>query len=85
MKAINNYIVIEKIKEEPKKVGGLLLTQSIEKDIRYLKGKVISFGNKTEGVKKDDIIFYDRHAGHSIRFDEKVLQVIKQQDVVIVL
>ena len=36
MKAINHYVVIEKIKEAPKKVGGLELTEDQNKDIRYL-------------------------------------------------
>ena len=67
MKAINQYIIIEKIKEEPKKVNGLILSDSENSDVRYLKGKVISAGNKTEGVKDGDVIYYDRHAGHRSR------------------
>ena len=34
---------------------------------------------------KDDKIFYDRHAGHSIEIDNNTYQVIKAQDVVVVL
>jgi len=50
MKAINYYIIVEKIKEEPKKVGGLELTESQNSDVRYLKAKVISTGNLVEGI-----------------------------------
>jgi|TARA_R100001510_G_C7635242_1_gene193516 co-chaperonin GroES (HSP10) len=85
MKAINYYIIIEKIKEEPKTVNGLLITDDIKKDVRYSKGKVISFGEETKGLKKDDIIYYNKHAGHGIEFDNKLFHVIKQQDVVVVL
>jgi len=85
MKAINYYIIIEKIKEEPKTVNGLLITDDIKKDVRYSKGKVISFGEETKGLKKDDIIYYNKHAGHGIEFDNKLYHVIKQQDVVVVL
>ena len=85
MKAINNYIIIENIKEEPKKTNGLIISDNHTKDIRYLKGRVISFGNLTEGLKKDDVIYYDRHAGHNIEFEEKLYQVIRQGDVVLVL
>ena len=85
MKAINNYIIIENIKEEPKKTNGLIISDNHTKDIRYLKGRVISFGNLTEGIKEDDVIYYDRHAGHNIEFDEKLYQVIRQGDVVLVL
>ena len=35
MKAINDYIVIEKIKEQKTTSGGLLLTDSTDVDNRY--------------------------------------------------
>ena len=68
MKAINYFVVIEKIKEAPKTVGGLELTESQNSDVRYLKGKVISAGNLVESLKKDDIIYYDKHNGHGIQW-----------------
>jgi co-chaperonin GroES (HSP10) len=85
MQAINNYIIIDKIKEEPKKTNGLLITESQTKDVRYLKGEIISVGNFTEGLKEGDVIYYDKHAGHGVEFDNHLYHVIKQQDVVIVL
>ena len=84
MKAINYYLVIDKIKEEPKDVGGFLITDKQTNDIRYLKAKVISSGNLVEGVKDGDIIHYDKHAGHGIEWEDKFYQVIKHQDIVIV-
>jgi co-chaperonin GroES (HSP10) len=81
MKAINYYIVIDKIKEAPKKVGGLELTDS---DIRYLKGKVISAGDKVTGIKEGDIIRYDKHAGFGIEWKDNFHVVITVKDVVIV-
>lgn len=85
MNAVNNYIIIEKIKEEPKKQNGLFLTESQNKDVRYLRGKVISIGNLVQGVTNDDIIYYDRHAGHGVEYNGMLYHVIKQQDVVIVV
>ena len=84
MKAVNNYIIIEKIKEEPQKQNGLLITDNHTKDIRYLRGKVITVGNLVQGVTNDDIIYYDRHAGHGIEYNERLYHVIKEQDVVVV-
>ena len=84
MKAINYYIVIDKIKEAPKKVGGLELTEKQDSDIRYLKGKVISAGDKVTGIKEGDIIRYDKHAGHGIEWNEDLFHVITVGDVVIV-
>ena len=84
MKAINYYVVIEKIKEAPKKVGGLELTEDQNKDVRYLKGKVISAGNLVENLNKGDIIHYDKHAGHGIEWEDKLYYVLKLGDIVLV-
>ena len=84
MKAVNYYIIISIIKDEPKKVGGLILTEEVDDDNRYLKAKVISIGNLVEGIKENDIIYYDKHAGHGIQHKDKFYHVIKQQDVVLI-
>ena len=84
MQAINYYVVIEKIKEAPKTVGGLELTEDQNKDVRYLKAKVISVGPGADVLKKGDIVRYDRHAGHGIEWKDKLYYVIKLADVVLV-
>jgi len=84
MKAVNHYLVIERIKDEPTVVGGLILTEQTDEDNRYLKAKVISVGNIVEGIKVDDIIHYDKHAGHGIQHKDKFYSVIKQMDVVLI-
>ena len=84
MKAVNHYLVIERIKDEPTKVGGLILTEETDEDNRYLKAKVISIGNIVEGIKENDIIHYDKHAGHGIQHKDKFYHVIKQIDVVLI-
>ena len=84
MKAVNHYIIIDPIKNEPKKVGGLILTDEVNEDNRYLKAKVVSIGNLVEGICVDDIIYYDKHAGHGIQHKDKFYGVIKQMDVVLI-
>ena len=84
MKAVNHYLVIERIKDEPTKVGGLILTEETDEDNRYLKAKVISIGSIVEGIKENDIIHYDKHAGHGIQHKDKFYHVIKQIDVVLI-
>ena len=84
MKAVNHYLIIEPIKEGPKKVGGLILTDEVNEDNRYIKAKVISIGHNVEGIKENDIIYYDKHAGHGIQHKDKFYHVIKQQDVVLI-
>jgi co-chaperonin GroES (HSP10) len=84
MKAVNHYIIIDPIKNEPKKVGGLILTDEVNEDNRYLKAKVVSVGNLVEGINTNDVIYYDKHAGHGIQHKDKFYGVIKQQDVVLI-
>ena len=84
MQAINYFIVISKIKEAPKKVGGLELTEDQNKDVRYLKAKVVSVGDKVQGIEPGNIIRYDKHAGHGIEWQDELYHVINIGDVVIV-
>jgi len=84
MKAVNHYLIIDMIKDEPKKVGGLILTEETDTDNRYLKAKVISIGNIVEGIEEGDVIYYDKHAGHGIQHKDKFYGVIKQMDVVLI-
>ena len=84
MKAVNNYIIVENIKNEPKKVAGLIMTEELDDDNRYIKAKVISIGNLVEGIKENDIVYYDKHAGHGIQHKDKFYHVIKQIDVVLI-
>mgnify|MGYP001190609256 FL=1 len=86
MKAVGNNIIIQKEKQGISKTkGGLLLTEKTREDLRYNKAKVISIGNEVVGINNNDNIFYDKHAGHDVEYDKEIYQVIKLQDVVIVL
>ena len=83
MKAVNRYIIVDKIKLEPKKVAGLIMTDDTDADNRYIKAKIISCGNLVEVLKDNDIVYYDKHAGHDISFDDKLYRVIQDRDVVL--
>ena len=86
MKAIGRNIIIKKLKEgitETK--GGLLLSENHREDIRYVEATVVSTGSECDGINKNDVIYYDRHAGHRIELDRETYHVIKAQDVVFVL
>nr|ASN63276.1 co-chaperonin GroES [uncultured virus] len=86
MKAIGKNLIIQKVEENiTKSEGGLLLTKNDRNDIRYIEAKVISIGDEVVGIKENDTIFYDRHAGHMIELNKDTYQVIKVQDVVVVL
>jgi len=85
MRAVNKYLIIDRIKDEPIKKNGLILTDKHQDEIRYRKAKVRSVGTNVEGISADDLIYYDRHAGYGIEYENELLFVIKEQAVVVVL
>ena len=84
MKAVNYYLVVKNIKEQPKKIAGLEIMDSVDSDNRYIKAEVISIGNLVEGVSEGDVVYYDKHAGHGIQWEDKLYQVIMVHDIVLV-
>ena len=84
MRAINDYVIVDIIKEGPKKVGGLILTDEIDETNRYKRANIISVGNMVEVVKKGDSIYYDTIAGHDIAYNDTMYRVIRAKDIVIV-
>jgi len=86
MKAIGKNIVVLPVKEtESKTKGGLLLAEANREDIRYRMAKVVTIGDAVAGLKANDTIYYDRHAGFGIEIKNEKLTVIKEGDVVVVL
>lgn len=86
MRAIGKNLIIQKIKEGTTATkGGLLLAENQREDIRYVEAKVLYVGDEVVGVKENDSIFFDRHAGHKIEYDKETYHIIKLGDVVVVL
>ncbi len=84
MKAINYFVVVEKIKEAPRKVKGLELTEKQDSDVRYIKGKVVSVGDQIDVIKEGDFVRYDKHAGHGIDWKGDFYYILKISDIVLV-
>jgi len=81
MNAIGRNIIIKKLKEGVTETKGGFHRE----DIRYVEATVVSTGSECAGINKDDVIYYDRHAGHKIEIDRETYHVIKNSDVVFVL
>ena len=85
MRAINKYIIIEKISEEMKTDSGLLLSGEDANEFRYSKGRVVNPGTNVETVKEGDVIYYDKSSGHTMVIQDKKFTIILERDVVVVL
>tara|TARA_Y100001938_G_scaffold51190_1_gene71418 strand:+ start:209 stop:466 length:258 start_codon:yes stop_codon:yes gene_type:complete len=84
MQAVNDYVIVDIVKEGPKKVGGFILTDDTDEANRYKKANIISVGNEVPIVKKGDSIYYDTRAGHDIAYNDTVYKVIRVRDIVMV-
>ena len=85
MKPIGKYIIINKIEEEHKTESGLLLSASDVDEFRYRKGKVVKAGSDVSVIKEEDLIYYDKNAGHSMLINDIPYTIILERDVVVVL
>jgi len=85
MKAINKYIIIERITEEMKTESGLLLSGEDANEFRYNKGVVVNPGTNVDTVKEGDVIYYDKSSGHTMVIQDKRYTIILERDVVVVL
>jgi len=83
MKAIGNYILVNRIDCKQKEVNGLLYTEKLDVDNRYVKGEIISAGDKVAVLKQGDIIYYDRHRTDTIDHEENTYYVIKDVDLIV--
>ena len=84
MKAINHYVIVDNKKEEPQKISGLILTDETDGSNRFKKANVISVGEKVEVVKEGDVVYYDKHAGNDIAYNDDLFKVIRYTDIVLV-
>ena len=84
MQAVNDYVIVDIIKEGPKKVGGLILTDETDETNRYRKANIISVGDSAPIVEPGDVIYYDAIAGHDIAYKDTMYKVIRARDIVIV-
>jgi len=86
MEAIGRNLIIKKEKELTSKTkGGLFLTEYQKEDIRYKTAEVISVGSDVVGIKPGNRVYFDKAAGHNIEIEKEIFQVIKLQDIVVVL
>jgi len=53
--------------------------------LRYHKAVVVNPGTNVMSVKKNDVIFFDKAAGHAMIIDDDTYTIIEERDVVVVL
>ena len=85
MIVLGQNILITPIEEETKTKGGLIMSAADTKDLRYKKATVVAVGNSLDGIKPNNIIYFDKAAGHNIRVNDEMYTVITVRDAVVVV
>tara|TARA_R110000803_G_scaffold56951_1_gene114627 strand:+ start:3733 stop:3990 length:258 start_codon:yes stop_codon:yes gene_type:complete len=85
MKPINKYLVITPIEEQLTSASGLLLSAEDAQSFRYRKALVIEPGTEVTTIKRGDVIYFDRNAGHSMMIKDETYTIILERDVVVVV
>lgn len=85
MKAINKYIIVEKVSEQVKTSTGILLSAEDSNEFRYNKGTVVSPGTGVDTVKEGDVVYYDKSSGHTMVIEDRKYTIIREADVVVIL
>ncbi len=85
MKAVGKFIIVTEVRESYKSQGGLLLTSEDNIGMRYREGTVVSVGSLVNGIKKDDVIYYNKVMSHEARIEGELYTVLQEKDVAVVL
>lgn len=84
-KALGYYIILKRVEPKMKKNAiGLELTDDHRKDIRYIRGEVISAGPLAEGINIGDTVLYDKVSGSSLESEDELLKCVTVKDIIIV-
>lgn len=84
MKAIGIHIIILPIEEKIENDAGIIITSSLDKNIRHKKGKIVTCGDKVTEVKKGDVVYYDYARSSEIRIDSEKYVIVDEPGIVIV-
>ena len=86
MKAIGNNLIVDMTKQGVSETkGGLFLAEKQREDIRYAEGTVLSVGSNVVGIKKNNVIYFDKNNAHQIEIKKDIYQVVNIAHVVVVL
>ena len=79
LEALNNNIIIEPCNSDIKSETGVVLAMSYEDKAFF--GKVIKIGNKVEGIKVGDIVYFNKYSATPFPYKTENYILLKDEDV----
>lgn len=84
-RVLGYHVLVERLTDKKKVVGGLEINEDTSSDERYFRGKIISVGDTgKELLKEGEIARYDKMAGHRIEIEGKFYTMLKLTDIVLI-
>ena len=84
MKAINQYVVVSKIKNVDKKIGGLVITAATDTEGAVSRGRVVSAPDAYDQLEEGLVVRYLTSGGWDIDHEGEVYRVLRLSDVLLV-
>lgn len=85
MKANERFVLLHKVKENMESSIGLSLSDLDMKDLRYIRGKVVSAGHLVESLKEGDEVYFDKVHAHDVMFDGTLYTMCQSHHIVAVV
>lgn len=88
VKPLQDRIIVERLKEEDKTKGGIIIPDSAKE--KPMQGKVVAVGNGriTEDGKKipmdvkvGDLVLFAKYSGNEVKIDDQDYLIMKEDDV----
>ncbi|MBE2989139.1 co-chaperone GroES [Sneathia sp. DSM 16631] len=79
LKPMGDRVLVIQLDYETKTKSGIILNDTTKTEIT--KAKVVETSNDKENIKKDDIVYFSKYKGESIKYDEKEYMLVEIKDI----
>lgn len=79
LKPMGDRVLVIQLDYETKTKSGIILNDTTKTEIT--KAKVVETSNDKENIKKDDIVYFSKYKGESIKYDEKEYILVEIKDI----
>lgn len=79
LKPMGDRVLVIQLDYETKTKSGIILNDTTKTEIT--KAKVVETNNDKENIKKDDIVYFSKYKGESIKYDEKEYILVEIKDI----
>jgi len=84
LRPLRDQVIVKPITKKEKTKSGIILPDTAEQE-KSQQGKVMAYGPKVKGLKKNDQVLFTQYAPQEIEINKNKLFVIKEEDILAVV